>query len=221
MANAPFSASYLKLARARQFISELEVEQEKYKNSDPASGTVGITGEINLQWKAIGDWPGAIVGDSIHNLRTALDLMACELARLNSQSDKKVYFPFCDNEAALPGIIECRNFDRCGQAAVDLLKRFAPYRGRNIGLRGIHDLDIQDKHTTIIVMGSKMGVRSQGSVSLTNPGDIQASFTLVDFAYMFGGEDMPFVDEPVVKTLKDLVQLVDGVLKAFAAIPRG
>src|ERR1041384_1788255 len=34
---------------------------------------------------------GPIVGDIVHNLRSSLDMMACELARLNSKSDKSVY----------------------------------------------------------------------------------------------------------------------------------
>ena len=110
-----------------QFIEELRTEERKFANNDPLSAwAMEIDGgpSITLSWKGAGLIPGAIVGDCVHNLRTALDLMASELARLNNKGDKNVYFPFADSEDRFPAAIKSKHFDKCGQDAVDLIKTF-------------------------------------------------------------------------------------------------
>src|SRR5438874_575713 len=48
----------------------------------------------------------AIIGDVIHNLRAALDLMAVQVVRLNHQSDEDVYFPFSKSAARFDEAIQ-------------------------------------------------------------------------------------------------------------------
>src|SRR3954466_10930543 len=90
-----FAASYVKLARARHFIQELEAEAERYKNSDPTSVRLDHEANppnIHVEWKGVTLMPGAIIGDAVHNLRTALDLMASELARIKGSQIKTCTF---------------------------------------------------------------------------------------------------------------------------------
>src|SRR3954466_15009690 len=129
-----FAASYVKLARARHFIQELEAEAERYKNSDPTSVRLDHEANppnIHVEWKGVTLMPGAIIGDAVHNLRTALDLMASELARINGKSDKDVYFPFASSADRFDQAIKSRSFDKAGDDAVALLRKFEPYRGGN------------------------------------------------------------------------------------------
>jgi hypothetical protein len=48
-------------------------------------------------------------------------------------------------------MIKRRGFDKAGAAAVKLMTELQPYRGGNVALRAIHDLNIRDKHKMLIV----------------------------------------------------------------------
>src|ERR1700694_3844797 len=84
---APFSASEIKLCRARTHLTELESEIASFVVSNPATVTMTInkTGdgiETFMSHECVPEIIGAIVGDIIHNLRSSLDLAACDLVRL-------------------------------------------------------------------------------------------------------------------------------------------
>jgi hypothetical protein len=130
-----------------------------------------------------------------------------------------VYFPFCESKEDLPEMIKRRSFHKAGEAAVALLHEFAPYRGGNIALRAIHDLDIQDKHTSIIVAGHTMSINISAQYNLDHRNDDRLTVKADNIFYIFA--DGPFAEKPAIETLKELVQLVDGIIKAFAALPRG
>lgn len=216
---APFAASYIKLERANGFIEELAREIQAYQDSNPATAKLDVpAGKIHLNIRGPGSKPGAIVGDAIHNMRTALDLMASELARNNSKSDKDVYFPFSKDKDDLAAAIKARSFHKAGEEAVKLLCQFAPYKGGNDALRGIHDLDIQDKHTAIVLLTHKAEAEFVARYNLDHRNDDHVSITAT-FHFVF--KDGPFEGRGVVETLKELVELVNGIVKAFAAIPKG
>src|ERR1700678_207635 len=96
MAIAAFQASYLKIRRARVHIKELGEQIDTYLQREPfyleivdaPSFSTGrmwvarVTEEVPLDF-------AAIIGDAIHNLRTALDLLACDLVRANGGTEKE------------------------------------------------------------------------------------------------------------------------------------
>ena len=95
-------------ALARAPHQRLEAEVEAFIASEPAKfnaeiiedngvRTIRRTSEISGAPEEI----SAIVGDVIHNLRTALDLTACDMVRAAGQSDKDVYFPFSNSAQEL------------------------------------------------------------------------------------------------------------------------
>jgi hypothetical protein len=135
-------------------IKDLESEIATFISSDPvrvnATVTDGLRIDIKMDWDGPPEIIGAIVGDIIHNLRASLDLAACDLVRLRGGNDNKVYFPFCDRPEELDEMIRRRNFKRAGPRAVALLHELRPYRNGNVALRAIHDLDVQDKHHSLI-----------------------------------------------------------------------
>lgn len=215
-----FSNSMMKLRRAEQFITELETELNRYRKDNPfqASWAFDQTPpSVRIDLKAITDFPGAIVGDALHNMRTALDLMASELVRLTNQSDRNVYFPFGNSAQELEKEIKRKNFYKAGQDAVDLLWKYAPHRGGNETLRALHDLDVRDKHKSLLLMGSTMNLKVSGvynveTLEADNPPTVEG-----DVHYVFPEPDA-FKGQPVIETLKELMRLVSGILEAFASM---
>ena len=107
----PLAASRTKLVRVRQLIQELQTEFEIYKNDDPVSAySIVVGNEVTFQvkWKGTSLKAGAIIGDIIHNLRSALDLAATELARKydKDKNDNNVYFPFSISKDDLDAAME-------------------------------------------------------------------------------------------------------------------
>jgi hypothetical protein len=192
--NPCFSPPAPKLTRAGQILQELEANPDSYRDSNPITASfVPNTNPpaIDVHYAAVPQSAEAIIGDCVHNMRTAPDLMASELVRLNGGNDKDVCFPFAASGNKLEEAIKSRNFHKAGQGAVDLLKSFAPYRGGNENLRGLHDLD--------------------------DPALRHVTVTEADIDYIFP-EDGIFPGRNVIQTLKDLMQLVDGIIEAFARL---
>jgi hypothetical protein len=214
-----FEVSYAKVARAQQFINELRKEESAYRDSKPytCEPLIDASGlSVTVTWRGVGLTPGCLIGDAIHNLRASLDLMASELARLNGKSDSDVYFPFASDKDELEKSIQKR-FRKAGEDAIALLKEFAPYRGGNESLRAIHDLDIRDKHTALIVSGTTHSMHVQFRYHLTDPlsGQFEADCSRIVFVFP---DDTPLSGRPVVEALEELVELVLGILKAFSSL---
>ena len=213
------AAARIKVDRAKAFIQELHRILLEYVSSDPLQVVPTPEGEEEpgyiTSWRPIGLLPGAIVGDCIHNLRSALDLMASELARLNGQSDKNVHFPVAQTLAGLPEQIKNKNFQKCGADAVDLLKTFAPYRGGNDRLRALHDLDLRDKHAALIPHAAAGQIKI--SRYMDDEGLFRARIEMgPEGMHFFFPVGSPFERRPLLETLKDLVEMIEAILEAFA-----
>jgi hypothetical protein len=217
-----FGASYVKLARAQHFINELEAELARYIASEPFTGRIVPDGDgaaLEVELAGITMLPGAIIGDTIHNLRTSLDLMASELARINGKHDSDVYFPFAATADKFEYSIKSRKFDRTGDDAVELLRAFAPYRGGNEALRALHDLDIQDKHKALVPTGHTTRFDWCIEYEVDSPTAGKCSVVGKDVHYTFP-PDTSFPNARIIETLKDLMQLTHGIIEAFASLVR-
>jgi len=109
------------------------------------------------------DW-SLIVGDIIHNLRSALDHIVCQLAVLNGNDRSccdATYFPICicnpDFKKA-----EKRLEHLISTEALALIEELQPYKAADRGKRPVadvlwtvHKLDIIDKHRIVLVVGKK------------------------------------------------------------------
>jgi hypothetical protein len=153
----PFEASRLKIQRARDHIAQLIKSVAQFTERCPIFMNVKLNDRdgnyVDYEVVASEEVPkyfSAIIGDVVDNLRCSLDLLAAELVRLNGGNDKNVYFPFAENANDIDHMIKKRNMHRASAEVVDLIKSFKPYRGGNAALRGIHDLDIMDKHRMLI-----------------------------------------------------------------------
>jgi hypothetical protein len=218
-----FSASFTKINRAKKHILELEGEISAFIASGPATfeattTSIGFTVQTNIL--GVPEAIGAIVGDVIHNLRSALDLGACELVRAAGKNTKDVYFPFSETAEGLDGMIAKRNFGRAGESAVALLQSLKPYKNGNTALRVIHDLDVEDKHRALIpqvMCVASPVVRMWDDDGTCNPTVIGDPSAASEIKIMFP-TDSASQGRELVPTLRDLVQLTHGVIEAFAAL---
>ena len=92
------------------------------------------------------------IGDIAHNLRSALDHLACQLVIVTGHKvTNKVCFPIAEDvtryESRKAGIVEC-----VGPGVIEAMDRLKPYKGGNLDLWRIHELDRIDKHRNLFTL---------------------------------------------------------------------
>lgn len=161
----PFNAAQIKIDRAQHHLSDLGTKVDAFFTEGNAYVAVELAQEFSVaqgaptaaytyrQKAEVPDEWSAVIGDVIHNARSSLDLVACDLHRLTggrAADISNVYYPFCSSEQDLGDMIKKRRLSHIGKEFIDIIKKTAPYKGGNDGLRAIHDLDIVDKHKALI-----------------------------------------------------------------------
>lgn len=155
----PYYESIAKISRAKKLINELKIEVETYFKNNSLVNTINdennsLIGQSEIififKFQQIPHEIRTIIGDIIHNIRSSLDIAACETARRNNNSDKNVYFPFSESEEKLDESIHKKKFYRAGEKAILVIKEIKPFKCGNILLRAIHDLDVTDKHKLLL-----------------------------------------------------------------------
>ncbi len=98
------------------------------------------------------------VGEIAHSLRSALDVMLCDIAAVRNVGMSNMHYPFAENETAFRQKLSQPNrdqpFKKLGADVVSLIEASRPYCGGDDLLRGLHDLNIQDKHRLSIPVAS-------------------------------------------------------------------
>ena len=246
MSDDLFHSPKLKVERAKRHISDLQSEIDAFLERDPYRLVFEDDTEArkrNLVIRVRENIPcyyATIIGDAVHNLRSALDLLACDLVRLNGGDTSNVYFPFAKTREGLEPEIK-RKMKGASPDVLDIIRALKPYPGGNDLLRGLHDLDIADKHVLLIPTSSLVGLPPfgismggsglnifenmrisplvDGSKAISLPidthinvdGDIKGSFEITI------GEGQPFEREPVIATLYQLTNLVERIIQTFEA----
>ena len=181
-----------------------------------------------------------IIGDATHNLRTALDVMICDLARLRGASTRtRLDYPFEGDKDALERKLTGKKsrYPKLGDDILDLIRESRPYKinGHQV-LYGLHELDMWDKHEVVLPtyiiakakipalgeMFQKFGINFQGHApvhegsTLLLRKDHGEPLNFFDFT---GSEPvpclpkgLPFADEPIVEVLKHLSKLTSYVV---------
>ena len=93
-----------------------------------------------------------IIGDAIHNMRAALDIVLFEMA---GHVEPKIAFPFPDKPDTIKAAIKERKVRAAGEKVVEAITRLQPYPTGEHLLYFIHALDIQDKHRLLILAGQR------------------------------------------------------------------
>ena len=226
-----FFAPKAKIARARKHLAELETEIGAYLTSQPARFETNITDgpglrrfDFVMHLRQPGPLFSSIVGDVIHNLRASLDVAACDLVRWNERTAAAnvgdVKFPICKHAKNFDLIIRKGALNRMGAAAVDIIRNLKPYPTGNAILCGIHDLDVQDKHTTLVVAMVAVGAPiisrwdDDGTMNPTLVGDPTAPSEL---RIIFPAPG-PFAGKPIVETLRECINITASAIESFRAL---
>jgi hypothetical protein len=188
-----------------------------------------------------------MIGDALHNLRSALDLLYYRIFNeLTGKADKFTRFPIRDEREELVssingGLKEKKLADDRGAVAlrdfiVDVVK---PYAAGNGSLWTLHDMNITDKHQLLIPLFKIMqftGIRLEDEDGNIFPADGQPYFT--EDSYWFRVRDgklkvhekghaataivfsmgVPLQDKPVIPALTQLAESVAGTIDAFEAV---
>ncbi len=160
----------LKIDRAKAKISEA---YHVLESSDTHQFIARIDTEsgdrfIRLNLFEVNDLIHVIVGEVAYQLRSALDVAAVALARLNGAKNvRHVSFPFATTEHGFLAMLA--NMIDLSQPVKDAIASFTPYRGGNDLLYGLHDLCNTDKHNNLIAsirrVGNRITPRSSGDLN--------------------------------------------------------
>ncbi len=159
----PLSGVRAKLERAERHLADFRSQQKAFLESKPVEFTHllnEVTRHVDVTIKSIKPVPiefSLMMGDTIHNLRSALDLLACQIFTMNSKSTDYDYieFPIGISRASFLDKFEKhkRKLQLLGKPAIDILTKMEPYRGGKYhDLWVVHRLDIRDKHRLLLVV---------------------------------------------------------------------
>jgi hypothetical protein len=164
-----FEGSRLKVERAYKHIADIDSMIEVFIGSDFYDLTVdknNDTGEnllrCNIKSRMEEEKIALIIGDALHNLRSALDLLYYETVGLcNGVATKWTRFPFADTRDQLVGrlnpALEKKQITRNVYNLI--LNIVKPYEGGNIALWELDDWNITDKHQLLIPVLKLMMLR--------------------------------------------------------------
>jgi hypothetical protein len=154
----PLDEAHAKLARARGHLEELDREVRRFTADHPYGlrfddesepGVIVVRAEAHVLDEPVPMLIGVIVGDVLHNLRSAIEYLAWHLATLHRGPDKETHFPVCDTPAKWRdfGLRFTRRMRPDHKAFIE---RMQPYHGRHgILLTPVSALNNTDKHALI------------------------------------------------------------------------
>ena len=233
----------LKIKRAKGHIAEFQALAEAHRDSNPYEIVHELdpqTGEnvyrVLVKKKVPDDAP-AIIGDAIHNLRSALDYLVGDLARDNNETPHQNYgLPVSKNPERLkPGTIH--KLKGVSTRAERLILRLKACDTLHVGLWTLHWLDIIDKHNSIIIVAAatitvnaKVGVPGmflgpEGHVRLLGPGPDGVPFlmdagTPVGFKRVFPLNDSVEIHRSPAGFQEEIEVIIDIAL-GESEIPEG
>jgi hypothetical protein len=251
-----FCSARLKIERANKHILELNSVLDAFAKTDFYDFGVhndANTGDDVLHFIIVVPFPettALIVGDAIHNLRSALDLMICAIVERAGESTKHVKFPFGTEETReqFIGRVQKGTVKKCLPEPLwaDILDVIKPYKGGNAAICAIHDLDILDKHILLIPVlsvASLTGVHVDDEasglhmVNCTIAVHGNRSLSAIGWSGMLAKRPklhikdkgkatadilfqngLPLQRQAIIPTLKQLSQLVSGIIERFEAV---
>lgn len=248
-----FEGAYLKLERAKQHIRDLEAVCKAYVDTRPYGyrihGKADKWARLTVSVYFTESMPsglGVVLGDVVHNLRSALDHAVWELIGLDAGTqDRFTKLPSGDDRISFEA--SARGTKTPRQDTKDFLVHLAIYPdGRGDPLHGLNLLNNADKHriitpvarsatvSGIATMDLKTGQRFEVGPVASDPdtNDNIAVFTgfpghgidanqefQLSFEICFGETDA-FPEQPVIPTLLHLAEAVNGTLGQFALFVR-
>jgi hypothetical protein len=246
-----FEGPNLKIKRANKHISELEEAVELFSNGDSHGLRLyrdpGAS-EVMLDYSQIKDtpcdWP-LIIGDAIHNLRSALDLAIVEfIGSVGGAATKHTRFQFFNDRNHLVTSLEQAVLKGLPTVIEFLADKIQPYLTGDNPLKALHDLDIDDKHLLLIPIlsvswigfeqiyiirpdgsihanlrgnkyGTTMGGKALNIVAFPASNTLKIEGKIYPTFYICFGKGQAFENQPVIPTLRQLAQFVTETVEKF------
>ncbi len=166
-----FAGEKAKLQRARKHLAELVTLVKEYMSAKPFhSSEVGDAVIVRVE-KPVPQEINVALGDVVHNLRAALDLLVCDMVRVNKgQINRCSAFPIT-KDGIKPSHVK-KQLAGVSHRAIKVLSRITHNQSWNEALLLLHDLDIMDKHNSLVAVGAATvrvhvrGNRGQTTVSM-------------------------------------------------------
>ncbi|SRR5713101_3613824 len=229
----------LKIDWAKKHIANLDAQRVAFLETNPYYGVPKFNAETNCieyilqSLPEIPDVFPLILGDAVHNLRSALDYLACELVRSANVTPDHVYFPISNGveqyKASSGGKTQ-----GIPKAAKDEIDKMRPYRGGNNGLWALHELDIIDKHRLLPTVSRTIGhwsvelsttatsytfalspILEEGHIIGSIPGNHEPDKRMSVTADISFGEPDVIKGRPMIETLTQLANLVEAIVSHF------
>jgi hypothetical protein len=245
-----FENAKLKIERANKHIVDLNkrligfLDSDFYRlviEEDPQTG--GSLAYYEVIEPVPTDIP-LILGDAIHNARSALDVMAYEIAcmaKIPLKDRKWIRFPFAESREKLKTALNGGHIQRAGAHIIDTIVNVVqPYKGGDDALYALLDFDIMDKHELLIPAFTSLTIRG---ITVENKREIIPVRTIHLHGHFpkrqrlriesISGRNLQINDkgkptarivfrhghrfegEPVIPTLHQLTQLVFGIIGIF------
>lgn len=231
--------AHLKIKRAKTHIADLEAQRIRFLGDNRYFGVPKFDAETNRTQfiletiPTIPDDIPLLLGDCVHNLRSALDYLACELVRSSGVDPKRVYFPIYESAERYKAKSDGKTKGMPVKAK-QLIDGLCPYSGGNDPLWTIHELDRIDKHRLLPTVTMKVGSWSMtmdqnakwygfafipelkagdiiGDVEGDHEADKQMSIT-TDIA--FGEPEIAF-GKPLFPVVTELTEYVEKIVAFF------
>lgn len=214
LSSSIFAGEKAKLQRARKHLDELITLADNYMGSQPLY--IREVGEsvIARVENPVPQEINVVLGDVVHNLRAAIDLLVCDLIRSNGgKITRHSTFPI-----TMGGIQSSHIKNQLAgmsQRAIKVLSRITHSQPWNEALLLLHGLDIMDKHNSLVAVAAAT-VRSHTKVGI--PG----LFTGPSGELRFGGAGLdgtPFLRDAGASTSFTTVFLTDQDTEIYRYIP--
>jgi hypothetical protein len=177
----------LKLARAQTHLETLKADVRAYWEREPYGFRPEMdceAGKYGLRIEIREDTPigwSVIIGDFIHNLRSALDQMACQLVLINDPAADitRTQFPIFLGEPKSGKSLKAweRMTDGMSPSIVTEVRDMQPYKAGNRAeehaLAILNALSNEDKHRLLIGHVSAVAPHDTGSIGLIERGDVE------------------------------------------------
>jgi len=181
MQKADLSDAYLKLARAKQHIADVEAGIGRFLSSDFYQFTFELDqrkGRLQFRFQSLHKPDKALnclIGDALSNLRSILDYAVVGIAYPYTGDPSKSQFPFADDASGFEGQVKSpKSLGPTPQAIIDLfLNQVQAYKG-GLGeaFWTLNKLRNIDKHrlllTTTELAGAELSFRTSNGITFTD-----------------------------------------------------
>jgi hypothetical protein len=241
-----FLGSKLKIKRANKHIAELNRVLRSLRESGGHQTHMEFnrqTRELDISYEAFVskqaiDEIAPILGDVVHNLASALDLVVYELIRLCGRNPNRLTkFPFEESREKVIAAIKGRAIQRLPlRGQTFLIQAIQSDNGGNDPIGILHDLDITDKHHTLIPVWAApvwpIHLKKKGKpverivLASKRSGDVCKVRVPADTDVKKYGKrelgvsfhDIEGLDKPVIPTLLQLSHLVAEIVEKITAL---